>query len=102
MLIRTTRESSPSHRQDSNEATTVDQRYLATAFWEWRHHMLFLPTSSESFVHMQKRTRLSQILRMQCRRNKVRMGRLERLPSQGQWSHYQDRIPMGLIYEIIE
>ena len=81
--------------------TTVDQRYLAAAFWEWQQQMPFVPTLSESFVHMQNRTRLNQNPRMQCRRSRVRMGRLVRGKlSEGQlfqWSRYQDRIPMELI-----
>ena len=105
--ICTKRESSLRHRQAFKGPTiTVDQRYLATAFWEWRRQMPFVPTLSESFVHRQKRTRLSQIPRIQCRRNRVRIERLERDKlSEGQlcqWSHYQDRISMELIYEITE
>ena len=66
------------HSQISTGVTAVDQRYLATVFWEWQQHMPFVPTLSESFVHMHKRTRSSQTPRMQFRRNRVRMGRLER------------------------
>ena len=103
------KENFPRHRQASkgvNTNSTVDQRYLLTAFWEWRQQMPFVPTLSESFVHMQKRTRSSRIPRRQCRRNTVRLGRLERgrlsEDQLCQWSHYQDRIPKELIYEITE
>ena len=84
----------------SKDVATVNQRYLVTASWEWQQQTPFVPTLSESFAHMQKRIRLNRIPRMQCQRNKVRMGRLERgrlsEDQLYQWSHYQDRIPREL------